>query len=313
MSEISVLVPSYNHAPFIERTLRSIFSQTLQPEKLLVIDDGSKDDSVKVIERVLRDCPFEADFISRENRGLCATLNEGFAETDGAFFAYLGSDDVWLPTFLDEQSKLLEKRPDAVLAFSHAYLIDERDRIIDCTNNWTNFADGDVLSYLLRGQVFSSPGVVYRRKFLKKYGWNEDAVLEDYELYLKLSTDGEFARNENVLCGWRQHGWNTSGDFPKMLGEWIAAQNRTREKLNLPREELDKIQTELKFDTVASFIRYGYRREAVSLFTGNIKGAKSISQIGKLLLLLLLPQSLFQWNRRRKQRQLIKTYGKLEI
>jgi alpha-1,3-rhamnosyltransferase len=311
VSEISVLVPSYNHAPFVERTLRSIFSQTLKPKKLLIIDDGSNDDSVEIIRRVLPECPFPAEFVFRENRGLCATLNEGFNKTDGEFFAYLGSDDVWLPTFLEQQIALLSKRPNAALAFSHAYLINEQDQIIDCTNNWTNFADGDVLQHLLRGQVFSSPGVVYRRKFLEKYGWNENSILEDYELYLKLSADGEFARNEKVLSGWRQHGSNVSGDFPKMLAEWIAAQNRNIDKLNLSRAELDRIQTKLKFDSVASFVRYGYRREAFALFLENLNGAKSAAQIGKMLARLITPQSIFQWNRRRKRARMIHKYGSL--
>lgn len=313
MSEISILVPSYNHAPFVERTLRSIFKQTRAPKKLIVIDDGSKDESAEIIKRVLRDCPFRSEFIFRENRGLCATLNEGFARGEDEFFAYLGSDDVWLPTFLEEQIKLLDTRPKAVLAFAHAYLIDEFDQIIDCTNNWTNFADGDCLPYLLRGYVFSSPGVVYRRKFLEKYRWNENAILEDYELYLKLSADGEFARNEKVLCGWRQHGWNSSSDLPKMLGEWIAAQNRAVDNLNLSREELDKIQTELKFGAAANFVRHGYRREAAAIFFKNLKGAKSAAQIGKMLIRLMIPQSVFQLNRRRKRLKNIHKYGRLEI
>ena len=78
---------------------------------MIVIDDGSKDESVEIIKRVLQDCPFENEFISRENRGLCATLNEGFAKTSGEYFAYLGSDDLWLPEFLAESIELLEKRP----------------------------------------------------------------------------------------------------------------------------------------------------------------------------------------------------------
>ena len=139
MSEISALVPSYNHAPFIERTLRSIFGQTVPIKKLIVIDDGSKDESIGIIERVLRDCPFEYEFIKRENRGLCATLNEGLSRSGSEYFAYLGSDDVWLPTFLDEQMRLLDSRPNAVLAFSHAYVIDEHDNIFDRTDNWTRF------------------------------------------------------------------------------------------------------------------------------------------------------------------------------
>jgi alpha-1,3-rhamnosyltransferase len=313
MPEISVLVPSYNHAPFVERTLRSIFAQTLQPKKLIVIDDGSKDESAAIIERVLRDCPFENEFIERENRGLCATLNEGFAKSEGEFFAYLGSDDVWLPEFLAKQVELLNARPRAALAFGHAFLIDENDRIIDRTDNWTRFADGDLLPTLLQGIIFSSPSVVYRRAALEKYRWNENARLEDYEMYLKLAADGEFARNEEILCAWRQHDSNASGDTPLMLDELIAAQNAQAGKLNISRAALDKIQKEVRFEAVFNYVRHGRRREAAALFLKNLGGAKSAAQIGKMLFRLAVPQTIFQWNRQRKRRKAIEKYGKLEI
>ncbi|MEZ5427612.1 MAG: glycosyltransferase family A protein [Pyrinomonadaceae bacterium] len=313
MPEISVLVPSYNHAPFVERTLRSIFAQTLRPKKLIVIDDGSKDESAAVIARVLRDCPFENELIARENRGLCATLNEGFALGEGDYFAYLGSDDLWLPEFLAENMALLEKRSEAVLAFGHAYIIDEDDRIFDRTDNWTPFADGDLLPMLLRGEVFSSPGVVYRRAPLEKHRWNEAARLEDYEMYLKLTTEGEFARSDKILCAWRQHASNASGNYGEMFPEFIAAQNRLADRLPVGREELRKAQTELKFRAVADFIRSGNRREALSLLVKNVGGAQSPAQIVKMLLRLAVPQRLFQWNRRRKKLRAAERYGKLDL
>ncbi len=313
MSEISVLVPSYNHAPFVERTLRSIFKQTHAPKKLIVIDDGSKDESVEIIAQTLKDCPFENEFTARENRGLCATLNEGFAKTDGEFFAYLGSDDIWLPTFLEKQTELLNKRSKAVLAFGHAFWIDENDQIIARTDDWTEYADGDALPMLLHGEIFSSPSVVYRREALEKHRWNENSRLEDYELYLKLAADGEFARNEEILCAWRRHGANTSDDVPLMLEEMMAAQNRLADELKISREELDKIQKQVKFEAATNHIRYGHRREAAWLFLQNLGGAKSAAQIAKMLFRLSIPQTIFQWNRTRKRREAIERYGKLEI
>jgi len=313
MSEITVVVPSYNHATFVERTLRSIFAQSHQPKKLIVIDDGSKDESAVLIERVLNECPFPGDLIVRENRGLCATLNEGFAMADGEYFAYLGSDDLWKSTMLSEQVGLLESRPEAVLAFGHAYLIDDDDNIIDSTANWTDFADGNMLQMLLRGQIFSSPGVVYRRSALVNHRWNEDSILEDYELYLRLAAEGEFARNSNIICGWRQHSSNVSSDIPKMLDEWIAAQDRVADELPFSRQELDHMQKELRFDSVASFVRSGYKRDAIRLFRENIGGARSVSQIVKLLARLAVPRSLFEANRNRKRLKSIAAYGKMTI
>ena len=128
---ISVFVPCYNHEPYIAETLRSIFAQTLQPERLLEIDDVSTDGSARVIGETLKECPFPAELISRPNLGLSATLNEGFSKTDGEYFAYLGADDIWLPPFLEVRVKLLADRPDAVLAHGNAYVIDENSRVVE--------------------------------------------------------------------------------------------------------------------------------------------------------------------------------------
>jgi alpha-1,3-rhamnosyltransferase len=312
--EVFVLVPSYNHAPFIEKCLKSIINQTLAPKKLLVIDDGSKDSSVAAIERALAGCPFEAELVTRENRGLSATLNEGFARSEGCeYFAYLGSDDVWLPEFLSRQTALLASRPGAVLAFGHAYLIDEEDRIIDSTRDWTDYADGRMLDCLLRGIIPASSSVLYRRAALEKHRWNEDSVLEDYELYLKLAVEGEFARNELVSSAWRQHGWNVSGDFPLMLAEWLRAQTRVGGRLGLTEAELARRQRELKFNAVFDYIRHGAKRGALELFRENLGGARSPAQIGRMLFRLAVPNRLFQWNRRRKRLRNAARYGKLEI
>lgn len=310
--EVFVAVPSYNHAPFVEKCLRSIIGQTLAPKKLVVIDDGSSDGSPAIIERTLNDCPFDCELIARENRGLCATLNQALDLSNGEYFAYLGSDDIWLPVFLEEQTKLLNSRQESVLAFAHAYLIDEHDRIFDSTADWTDFADGDLRPTLLRGTVFSSPGVLYRRSALENHRWNENAKLEDYEMYLRLSAEGEFARNEKLLCAWRQHGVNASSDLPRMFPEIIAAQDRLAGVLGIARDELDKMQRRMKFDAADNFIRHGFRKKAVKLFLENLSAAPGLTKILDTAFRLAIPASLFRWNRRRKREAALGKYPKLD-
>ena len=310
--EVFVVVPSYNHAPFVEKCLRSIITQTRKPTKLLVVDDGSTDGSPAIIEKILVDCPFECELIARENRGLSATLNEAFALSHGEYFAYIGSDDVWLPNFFEEQTGLLTERRDAVLAFAHAYLIDDDDNIVDSTKEWTDFADGDLQPLLLSGVVFSSPSVLYRRSALANHEWNEGSKLEDYEMYLRLSADGEFARNDRILCAWRQHGVNASTNLPRMFPEMIAAQDRVAPELGIARSDLDELQKRMKFNAVDNFIRHGFRREAAELFLENLGGAPSTSKILDTAFRLAIPQSIFQSNRRRKRAAGIARYGKLE-
>ena len=88
---------------------------------------------------------------------------------------------------------MLESRPEAVLAYGHVYVFDQLDRIIECTSDWANYIDGDARKMLLWCTTPPSPTVLYRRKPLERHGWNEQAKLEDYELYLRLSAEGEFA------------------------------------------------------------------------------------------------------------------------
>lgn len=310
---VSVLIPSYNHAPFVERTLRSVFKQTLPPKKLFVIDDGSKDDSVKIIDRVLADCPFDAELISRENRGLCATLNEGLLLTDSKYFAYIGSDDVWLPNFLESRVKLLENRPHAAIAYGHAFLINETDEIIDLTETWSNYFDGETLEMLLYPIIPTSASIVYRSEILKKYLWNKDAILEDYELYLRLAAKYEFALGESNLSAWRMHNYNTSADFPLMMNEWIEAQNRVAAEIGLTGEQLDRFQTKLKFRCVKDYIRRGDKQIAWKFFKQNLKGAESNIEIGKTFLRFLIPNKILQFNRSLKENRTIAEAGKLKI
>jgi alpha-1,3-rhamnosyltransferase len=316
---VSVVVPSYNHAPFIEKTLRSIFRQTLLPRRLIVIDDGSGDDSPQIIERVLRDSPIAAcEFIARENRGLCATLNEGFARSSSSsgrnrYFAYLGSDDLWLPQFLEARVEVLEARPRAVLAYGNAYSIDAGDRIIDSTADWARYRDGSVRRMLMETLAPLSPTVVYRLAALRAHAWNEAARLEDYELYLRLSAEGEFAFDPRTLSAWREHGYNTSRNLTLMLREKLSAQERVAVALGLGAEELAKFQTLARFRSAQEFMRRGEKLEALKLASGNWRGAQTSGEAFKFVAGLLMPHRLLKRRRTRTQQQAGERYGSLQI
>jgi len=307
---VSVVVPSYNHARFVERTLRSVFAQTHAPAELLVIDDGSADDSPRVVERALRDCPFPCELIARANRGLCATLNEGLSRTGGEFFAYLGSDDLWLADFLGARVALLDARPRAVLAYGHAYLIDERDRVVDCTKDWASYADGDARAMLLGTVAPMSPTVVYRRAALARHGWDEAARLEDYDLYLRLSAEGEFAFDPRVLAAWRRHGANASADQRMMLDEQLAAQRRVLPSFGMSPDEIERLRTRISFDRAEDFLRVGAKREALRLMSRNLGGLTSARKLARMMLRLLIPYRLV---RRRARRRGEERYGSVRV
>jgi alpha-1,3-rhamnosyltransferase len=308
---VSVVVPSYNHAPFVEATLRSIMKQTLQPAKLLVIDDGSSDNSPAVIERVLNDCSFPSELIVRDNRGLSATLNEGFGRTHCDYFAYLGSDDLWLPNFLKERVGLLAARPAAVLGYGHAYFVDEQDAIIDSTADWAHYADGDVREMLLQTTAPMSPTVLYRRNALEHERWNEDSKLEDYELYLRLSAAGEFAFDPQILSAWRRHAANVSWDQGLMLEEQLRAQRDAALRFGLSKKQVDDLQRSTRFTRAEDFLRVGQKSKALSLIMTNARGANSALATARMVLRLLLPNAILRRRARARQRNANERYGNL--
>ena len=310
---ISVVVPSYNHAQFIEATLRSIMKQTLQPAELLVIDDGSSDDSPAVIARTLSDCPFPCELVARDNRGLCATLNEGFERTHGDYFAYLGSDDLWLPDFLEARVNLLESRASAVLAYGHAFFIDEQNRIVDSTADWASYADGDARAMLLETTAPMSPTVLYRRGALEQERWNEQSKLEDYDLYLRLSAAGPFAFDPQVLSAWRRHSANVSWDQSLMLAEQLQAQRAAALRFGLTNEQIAELQRTTRFSRAEDFLRVGQKSQALSLMLYNFRGAHSPRATARMLLRLLIPNSFMRGRARVRQRKAFERYGTIDV
>jgi alpha-1,3-rhamnosyltransferase len=311
-SEVSVLVPSYNHANFIESCIQSILNQTLPPSQLIVIDDGSSDGSPEIIERVLKNSPVPCKLIVRENRGLCATLNEGFKLSTGKYFAYIGSDDLWLPEFLEDRVRLLESRPQAVLGYGHCYLIDGQARIIDSTRDWAHYADGNAREMLLKTTAPMSPTVVYRHTALGEEPWRKDSRLEDYDLYLRLASKGDFAFDEQVLSAWRQHGTNTSHNQWMMLVEQLAAQRRVAPELGLNETELENLQTRTRFSRAEDFLRYGEKLTALRLMLQNLRGARFSPSLLRMILRLVIPFTIMDRRKKVKSRVANERYGSIE-
>lgn len=313
---VSVVVPSHNHAQFVAATLRSIMKQTLAPAELVVIDDGSSDDSPRLIERVLRDCPFPCELIARENRGLCATLNEGFQRTRGEYFAYLGSDDLWLPEFLEARVGLLEMRPRNVLAYGHAFFIDEENRVVDCTADWAHYANGDAREMLLETIAPMSPTVVYRRAALANldgHRWDERSKLEDYDLYLRLCAVGEFAFDARVLSAWRRHDSNVSWDQTLMLVEQLLAQGQAARRFGFTDEQIAGLQRTTRFHRAEDFLRVGRKSQALGLMMNNWRGANSPRATARMLLRLLIPNSLMRRHAEQRQLSAFARYGTIDV
>lgn len=127
----SVIIPLYNKAPYVEKALRSVAAQTFSDYELIAVDDGSKDESASVAERVLNDCwlslskPQQVKLIRQANSGVSTARNNGVAASQGQYVCFLDADDWWEPTFLEEMAKLIAEFPDAGIYGTNYTIINE--------------------------------------------------------------------------------------------------------------------------------------------------------------------------------------------
>ena len=143
--KFSVIIPLYNKAPYIRKALESIFAQTYTDYELIVVDDGSSDDSLAIAKQCITDrCAADrhdgcrsalpVEIIEQANSGVSAARNNGVAASKGEYVAFLDADDWWEPTFLEKMAQLIEDYPEAGLYASN-YMYYKPGKIHVAVNN----------------------------------------------------------------------------------------------------------------------------------------------------------------------------------
>src|ERR1700730_233454 len=118
MPRVSVIIPAYNTAHYIEATLESVLAQTFPDYEVIVVNDGSPD--TPALERVILKYESRIRYIKQENRGLAGARNTGIRLARGELLAFLDSDDIWVPDYLASQLKLFEETPSLDVVYSDA-------------------------------------------------------------------------------------------------------------------------------------------------------------------------------------------------
>lgn len=187
---ISVLLPVYNSAAFITATMQSILAQTEGNFELLVLNDGSTDESEKVI-RTFSDS--RVRYFHHPNMGLVGTLNRGIAEAQGRYIARIDADDICLPERFAKQVAWLEAYPQTALAGCFVTFINERG---ETTGIWpedrSNYTAAQIRQTLPYTNCMAHPGIMVRTSVLRKYLYNPaQRHIEDYDLWLRMQAGGE--------------------------------------------------------------------------------------------------------------------------
>jgi alpha-1,3-rhamnosyltransferase len=210
---VSVIIASYNHADYIEASIRSVMGQTYTNFELLVVDDGSKDDSVERISRLQAEYGF--DFQVQQNCGLSRTLNSAIARSRGSLIVPFGSDDIMRPQRLAVQVAYLQDKPEVGICSANIDMIDAKGDLLPEKEQKQRHLpfrrlDFDDL-FLDRKPGPQAATLMFRREALEAVGgFNPEIRLEDVYICLSILKAGYFIDIlPEVLADYRKHEHNT--------------------------------------------------------------------------------------------------------
>jgi glycosyltransferase involved in cell wall biosynthesis len=199
---ISVLLPVYNCADYVKESVESILNQTYPHFELLIINDGSRDDSERIINSI-QDTRIR--YIPQKNQGLATTLNNGIALSRGTLLARQDADDVSLPTRFEEQVRFLNAHPEIMLLGTHAQIMNSDGQFLNRFHRHAT-ASAELKTDLLFDNPFVHSSVMFRKDILKKSGnyLPGDHIFEDHNLWSSISNVAEIANIPMLLVNYRQ-------------------------------------------------------------------------------------------------------------
>lgn len=233
---ISVIIPCYRQAHFLADALESVQSQTYPHVEVVVIDDGSPDNTREIANRFPR-----VRCISQENRGLAAARNVGIQRTLGDFLVFLDADDRLLPKALETGLDCFGRHPDASYVTGQFRVIDFSGRGVAILPPL--FKAGDHYLQMLSGETITTPGCVMFRRAVFNHVVGFDTApryrgVEDYELYMRIARELPVATHEHLVLEYRRHGVNMSSQGGMMWTSALAAHGDQWEHLGRNRERI---------------------------------------------------------------------------
>lgn len=228
---VSIIIPCYNQAMFLGEAIESALRQTIPLTELIVVDDGSSDQTADVAQAFP-----EVIYLRQDNQGLCAARQAGFEASSGEFLIFLDSDDRLPPDAVETGLEALKKAPEAAFAYGrlrrislHGTVIGERGEPAR-----TNYYQD-----LLENNYIPTPGMVlFRRSSLEKYGlFNpEFPATADYDLYLRIVKHAPIVSHDHVTIERRVHPDSMSRNAAVMLRSVLKVHRRQWKTVRRNRE-----------------------------------------------------------------------------
>jgi alpha-1,3-rhamnosyltransferase len=202
---VSIVVPSYNHASFIKQCIESIVNQDFTNYELIVIDDGSKDDSPQILAELQKKYGFL--LLLNKNQGLARTLNQGFRDlAKGEYYTFCASDDYWLPGKLSKQVAFMEQHHEYGMVYGNAIFVNE-ENVIDEERTRevpTRLKGGNIFKELINIEFHPPVNYLLRASIVKSVGYyRENIWAEDFDMNLMIGSKHPIGYINDFLSAYR--------------------------------------------------------------------------------------------------------------
>lgn len=272
---VSAVIPVYNNGHYIAAALKSVVDQTAPATEIIVVDDGSTDDTAAAL-RPYRD---QIRYLYQANQGEPSARNRGIRQATSTYIAFLDGDDLWLPNKLELQTEYLQRHPDCALVYSDMSTFDEQG-IIDASVRkrfGMSFQSGRIFQTLFKRALFGSGTVVFRKDCVEKVGYFDESLLvgSDYEMWLRIARNFDVGFIDQPLLMYRHHAsMSTRGIGRKMCNgvPWeVAVLNKILRQYPEAVDELGKLIISHRISTpyaglALTQFRQSEYREARTLF-----------------------------------------------
>jgi glycosyltransferase involved in cell wall biosynthesis len=225
MGRVSVIVPAYNAATYLAAAIESVIRQTYQDWEVIIVDDGSSDETGAVACSYASLLPDKIRYVYQPNRGLPAARNIGIRIAQGEFVALLDADDVWLPLRLERSVAALKSDAGVGLVHARVARINEQGHVIDYPFAGREYQSGRIARHIYtRRAHIMCPTVTFRMSCVDKGGPFDETLraAEDRDLWFRIAQRFNVAYVDEVLAYYRLSPTSMSGDLKRMLTADLA-------------------------------------------------------------------------------------------
>lgn len=199
MEKVSVIIPTYNRAHTLEKSVRSVLDQTFGDFELIIVDDASSDNT----ETVVKSISDERVNYHRltENKGAAGARNEGVKLAKSSFIAFHDSDDVWLPDKLKKQADYIDQHPEYDLVYGKVRVLSDEGSYEFPNEAVEGDLEGDLYPWLLRRNTIDTPTMFIRKAAFEEVGGFDSSLrcIEDWEFALRFSMKHKIGYIDEVL------------------------------------------------------------------------------------------------------------------